>query len=157
MLLNCGVGEDSWESLNCKEIKLVNPKGNQPWIFIAGNDAEAPVLWPPDAKNWLLGKDPDSGEDWRQEDKGMTRWDGWMASPTRWTWVWASSGSCWWTGKPGVLQPMGLQSWTRLSDWTDLLLLTFAWITVSGFTSGRAQTKIILKLWDWMMSPNKSV
>ena len=49
------------------------------------------------------------------------------------------------------------KSWTRLSDWTDLLLLTFAWITVSGFTSGRAQTKIILKLWDWMMSPNKSV
>ena len=47
-------------------------------------------------------------------------WDGWMALPTQWTWVWASSGSWWWTGKPGMLQSMELQSWTRLSDWTDL-------------------------------------
>jgi len=65
-----------------------------------------PILWAPDAKNWLIGKDPDAGEDWRQEEKGTTGWDGWMASPTRW-WVWASSGSWWWTGKPGVLQSMG--------------------------------------------------
>ena len=57
----------------------------------------------------------------RRDDR---RWDGWMASLTRWTWVWASSGSWWWTGKPGVWQSMGLQSWTWLSDWTDLLLLT---------------------------------
>ena len=59
---------------NCKEIKPVNPKGNQPWIFIGRTDAEAeaPILWPPDAKNWLTGKDPDVGEDWRQEEKGMT-------------------------------------------------------------------------------------
>ena len=47
-------------------------------------------------------------------------WDGWMASPTQWTWVWASSGSWWWTGKPGVLQSVGLQSRTRLSDWIEL-------------------------------------
>ena len=59
--------------LDSKEIKPVNPKGNQPWIFIGRTDAEAetPVLWPPDAKNWLIGKDPDAGNDWRQE-KGMT-------------------------------------------------------------------------------------
>ena len=55
--------------------------------------------------------------------QGDNRWDGWMASPTRWTWVWASSGSWWWTGKPGVLQSMGSQSWTRLSDWTELTSL----------------------------------
>ena len=60
--------------LDCKEIKPVNPKGNQPWIFIGRTDAEveAPILWPPDAKSWLTGKHPDSGQDWRQEEKGMT-------------------------------------------------------------------------------------
>ena len=58
--------------LGCKEIKPVNLKGNQPWIFIGWTDAEAPKLWPPDAKSWLTGKDRDSGKDWRQEEKGMT-------------------------------------------------------------------------------------
>ena len=60
--------------LDCKEIKPVNPKGNQSWIFIRRTDAEAeaPKLWPPDARNWLTGKDPDAGKDWRQEEKGMT-------------------------------------------------------------------------------------
>ena len=55
--------------LDCKEIKAVNPKGNQPWIFIGRTDVEAetPILWPPDEKNWVIGKDPDSGKDWRQE------------------------------------------------------------------------------------------
>ena len=60
--------------LECKEIKPVNPKGNQPWIFIGKTDAEVetPILWPPDAKNWLIGKGPDAGKDWRWEEKGMT-------------------------------------------------------------------------------------
>ena len=60
--------------LNCKEIKPVNPKGNQPWIFIGKTDAEAeaPILWSPDAKNWLIGKDPDAGKGWGQEEKGTT-------------------------------------------------------------------------------------
>ena len=59
--------------LNCKEIQSVNPKGNQSWIFIgrADAEAEAPILWSTDAKNWLIGKDPDAGKDWRQEEKGM--------------------------------------------------------------------------------------
>ena len=73
MVLNCSVGEDSWESLDCKEIQPVNPKGNQSWIFIGRTDAEAeaPILWPPDARSWLTGKDPDAGKDWRQEKKGI--------------------------------------------------------------------------------------
>ena len=60
--------------LDCKMIKAVNPKGNQSWIFIGWTDAgaETPILWPPDVKNWLIGKDPDAGKDWRQEEKGMT-------------------------------------------------------------------------------------
>ena len=72
---NCAIGEDSWESLlDCKEIKSVNPKGNQPWIVIGRTDAEAeaPILWLPDGKSQLIGKDPDAGKDWRQEEKEMT-------------------------------------------------------------------------------------
>ena len=67
--------EKTLESLlDCKKIKPVNLKGNQSWIFIGRTDAEAeaPVLWPPDVNNWLTGKDPDAGKDWRQEEKGMT-------------------------------------------------------------------------------------
>ena len=60
--------------LDYKEIQPVHPKGNQSWIFIGRTDAEAetPILWPPAVKNWLIGKDPDAGKDWRQEEKGMT-------------------------------------------------------------------------------------
>ena len=60
--------------LDSKEIQPVHPKGDQSWIFIGRTDAEAetPILWPPDAKNWLIGKNPDAGKDWRQEEKGMT-------------------------------------------------------------------------------------
>ena len=72
-------------SSDCKEIKPVHPKQNQSWIFIRRTDAEAetPILWPRDAKNWLIGKDPDAGEDWRQEEKGMTEdemvgWHHWL-------------------------------------------------------------------------------
>ena len=69
--------------LDYKEIKAVNPKGNQPWIFIGRTDAEAPILWPPTAKNWLLRKDPKAGKDWRQKEKGMTEdkmvgWHHWL-------------------------------------------------------------------------------
>ena len=60
--------------LDCKEIQPVNPKGNQSWIFVGRTDAEAetPILWPADVKNWLIWKDPDAGKDWKQEEKGMT-------------------------------------------------------------------------------------
>jgi len=71
--------------LDCKGIQLVYAKGNKSWIFIGRTDAEAeaPVLWPPDEKNWLTGKDPDAGKDWRQEKKGMTEdkmvgWNHWL-------------------------------------------------------------------------------
>ena len=103
--------------LDCKEIQPANPKGNQSWIFTGRTDAEAEtsMLWPPDEKNRLIGKDPDAGKDWRWENKGITEDDGWMA----WTWVWVSSGSWWWTGCPGVLRFMGLQRVRH--DWaTDL-------------------------------------
>ena len=69
--------------LDCKEIQPVSPKGNQSWICIGRTDAEAPILWPPDVKNWLIWKDLDAGKDWRQEKKGMTEdemvgWHHWL-------------------------------------------------------------------------------
>ena len=72
MLLNCGVGEDSWESLGLQGDQTNQSKENQSWILIGRIDAEAdaPVYWPPDMKSWLIGKDPDAGKDWRQEEKG---------------------------------------------------------------------------------------
>jgi len=234
--------------LDCKDIQPVNPKRNQPCIYIGRTDAEAetPIFWPSHAKNWLIGKDPDAGKDWRREEKKMTKdemagwhhrrdghefekapgigdgqgslvccspcgcrvghdwatelnsplvssptkyrglgdppspfwrrsalgflwrewcwswnssalatsceelthwkrlwcweglgaggegddrgWDGWMASPTWWTWVSVNSGSWWWTGRPGVLWFMGLQrvrhDWATDLIWSDLIVST---------------------------------
>ena len=88
MLLNYGVGEDFWDS---KEVKPVNPKGNESQMFIERTEAEAPILWPSDLKSWLMGKDPDAGKDWGQEEKEVTKDEiiGWL---TQWTWLWANSG-----------------------------------------------------------------
>ena len=112
--------------LDSKEIQPVHPKGNQSWIFIGRIDAEAEtqILWPPDWKNWLIWEDLDAGKDWRQQEKGTTEDDGWMALLTQRTWVWVNSGSWRWTGRPGVLQSMALQSvehnWaTELTDKTQ--------------------------------------
>ena len=121
--------------LDCKEIQPVHPKGKQSWVFIGRTDAEAetPILWPPDAKSWLHWKRPWCWERLRAGGEGDDRgWDGWMASRTQWTWVWVNSGSWWWTGRPGVLRFMGSQSWTRLSDWTELMLAS---LHLSYYTS----------------------
>ena len=97
--------------LDCKEVQPVHPKGNQSWIFIGRTDAEAetPIVWPRDAKSQLIGKDPDAGKDWRQEEKGTRELEmvGWrhysvdmsLNKPRKW----------WRTGKPSVLQSMGSQ------------------------------------------------
>ena len=116
--------EKIFESLlDCKEIQPVNPKGNESWAFIGGTDAEAetPILWPPDGKNWLIGKDPDAGKDRGQEEKGMTEDEmvGWHHRLNGCEWV--SSGSWWWTGKPGILWSMGSQrvgyNWATEMNW----------------------------------------
>ena len=109
--------------LDCEEIQPVHPKGDQSWMFIGRADAEAetPILWPPDVKSWLTGKDPDAGKDWRLEEKEMTEdemvgWHHWLDGH--------ESGSWWWTGKPGVLQSMGSQrvghDWVSELNWTQL-------------------------------------
>ena len=94
--------------LDCK-IKPVNPKWNQSSIFIGKTDAEvdAPILWPPDMKSQLIEKTLMLGKIKAGGEVDNRRWAGWMASPTRWTWVWVSSRGRWWTGNPGLLQSTG--------------------------------------------------
>ena len=122
-----------WRRLNlenpsdCMEIKPVNPKGHHPWIFTGRTDAEAEasILWSPDVKSQLTGKYPDAGKDQRPKKRVDRGWDGCMASLTQRTWVWASSGSWWWTGNPGMLQSMGSQrvrhDWVTELNWLRLL------------------------------------
>ena len=101
-----------WTASPLNWIQPVHPKGDQSWIFIGRTDAEAeaPILWPPDSKNWLTGKDSDAGKDWGQKEKGMTEDEmvGWHHRLDGHE-VWESLGSWWWTGKPGVLQSMASQ------------------------------------------------
>ena len=120
--------EKTFESLlDCREIQPVHSKGDQSWVFIGRTDVEVetPILWPPDVKNWLKRRIRRTWcwERLKAGGEGDNRgWDGWTASPTQWTWIWVNSRSWWWTGRPGVLQSMGLQSRTRLSNWTKLNL-----------------------------------
>ena len=106
--------------LDCKEIKLVNPKGNQSWIFIGKTDAESPILWPTNVKNWLTGKDPDAGKDWRQEEKGMTvdkmvGWHQWLnGHEFEQVLDLVMDRESWHAAVHGIAKSL-----TRLSDWTE--------------------------------------
>ena len=109
--------------LDCKEIQLVHSKGNQFWMFIWRTDVEVeiPVLLVTWCEELTHLKRPGCWERLKTGGKGDDRgWDGWMASPTQWTWVWVNSGSWWWTGRPSVLQSLGSWSQIQLSDWTEL-------------------------------------
>ena len=140
--------------LDSKEIQpKVHPEGNQSWIFTGRTNAEAetPILWPPDAKSWLIWIDPDAGKDWRQEQKGKTGWDGWMASLTRWTWGWVSSGRWWWTGRPGMLWFMGLQwvghDWATELNWRLICETEFSHILPTlalGWRWERLNTEMVI-------------
>ena len=127
MLLNCGIGEDSWVFLDCKEIKPVNPKGNHSWIFIGRTDAEdeIPILWPPDAKNWLIWKDPDAGKDWKQEEKATTEDEmvGWHHRLSGHEFEMMKDSEAWRAAVHRVAK-----SWTRLSDWTELNCFETPWM-----------------------------
>ena len=110
--------------LDCKEIQPVHPKGNQPWIFIGRTDVEpkAPILWPPDAKNWVTGKDPDAGKDWRQGEKGTTQnemvgWHHWLMDMCLSKfWELVMNREAWSTAVHGVAKSL---TWAR--DWTELI------------------------------------
>ena len=132
MLLNCGVGEDSWESLGLQGDPASPSEGDQPWDFFGRNDAKAetPVLWPPHGKSWLIGKDSDAGRDWGQEEKGTTEDEmaGWHH--------WLQGRESWWTlgvgdGQGGLACCL---SWGRKESdtterpiWSDLALFRFSW------------------------------
>ena len=114
--------------LDCKEIQPVNPKGNQSLIFIGRTvaEAETPTLWPPDVKNWLIGKDPDAGQDWRQEEMGTTEddmvgWHHWLDGHAFEQSLGVGDGQRTWLA--GVHEV--LKSQTQLSDWTELNLHFF--------------------------------
>ena len=134
--------------LDCKEIQPVHPKGNQSWIFIERivAEAEAPILWPPDAKNWLIGKDTDAGKDWRQEEKGTTEDEmvGWYHQLDGHEFEQALGAvldrEAWCAAVRGVAG-----SQTRLSDWTEL-----NWTVLSQFESdGPQHTYTGPHQWTW--------
>ena len=110
--------------LDCKEIQPVHPKGNQSWMFIGRTDAEAetPNALATCCEELTHWKTPWCWERLKAGGEGADRgWDSWMASATQWTWIWASSGSWWWTGKPGMLHSMGSQrvrhNWATELNW----------------------------------------
>ena len=123
MLMNCGV-EDSWESLGLQG-DPTSPSWRRSVLGIYWKDwcwhwnANTLATWCEELTHlkrlWCWEGLRAGGEG---DDRG---WDGWMASPTQWTWVWVDSRSWWWTGRPGMLRSMGLQSRTRLSDWTEYI------------------------------------
>ena len=109
--------------LDCREIKSVNPKGNQSWIFIGRTDAEAaaPIFWPPDMKSWLFGKNPDAGKDWGQEEKGatedeMVRWYHWLNGYEFEQTLGNSEREAW---HPAI--HVVARNWTWLSDWATAI------------------------------------
>ena len=99
MLLNCGIGEDSWESLGLQEILPVHSKGDQSWVFYGRTDTkpETQILWPPHAKSWHIGKDSDAGRDWGQEEKGTTedKMAEWYHQPDGQEFEWTSGVGEW--------------------------------------------------------------
>ena len=123
MLSNCGAEKTLESPLDSKEIQPVNTKGSQHWIFIGrtNSETEALILWPPDAKNWLIGKDPDAGKDWGQEEKGTTEDEmvGWHHQLDGHKFEQAPGVG---DGQESLVfhSPWGCKSRTWISDWTDL-------------------------------------
>ena len=126
--------------LDCEEIQLVHPKGNQSWIFIGRTDVEAetPIFWPPDVKNWLIWKDPDAWKDWKQEERGTTEDEmvGWHHQLNGHEFEWTPAVGSGQGGLCAAVQGVA-KSQTRLNDWTELNWTEkiFLWIKKKNSTS----------------------
>ena len=144
--------------LDCKEIKPGNPKGNQPWLFIGRTDAEVetPILWPPDAKGWLFGKDPDAGKDWRWEEKGSTEdemvgWHHWLNGHEFEQAIGVGDG---WGGlaccRPWLQKELDMTEWLNNNSNHYVMHKSFSihkWNTIGTLSS---VTQSCLTLWDPM-------
>ena len=139
--------------LDCKQIKPVNPKGNQSWIFMGKTHAEAPILWPHDAKSWLIGKDSDAGKVWRQQETEMTEddmvgWHHWLNGHQTEQAVGVGDGQ----GKPGMLQSMGLQrvghNWS--TELTEIMTNKFSKREVIYDFDQRVYNKVGRGTSDWL-------
>ena len=159
MLLNCGVGEDSWESLEEKEIQPVNPKGNQPWIFIGITDAEAeaPVLWPPAAKIRLIGKDHDAWKNWGQKENRATEdrmigWHHWLnGHEFEETQEIVEHRGTWCAAVLGVAR-----SRTQLSRWTTATATYGVMENITSTVSTEASTTEMTTLTPWAQGATRT-
>jgi len=145
--------------LDCKEIQPIHPKGNQSWIFIGRTDAEAetPILWPPDGKNWLIWKDPDAGKDWRWEEKGTTEGE---IAPKNKVWHWIS---CMYTYVPSLLDPSSSPHPRALNrtavitqHWTELPVLYGSSPLAISFTHGSVYMSVLISQFT-LPSPSLTV
>ena len=138
---------------------LVPPMTREQWRDLPGHTHGVRLLWrllwPPHMRSWLIGKAPDAGRAWGQEEKGMTEdemagWHHW------WTWVWVNSGSWWWTGRPGVLRFMGSQrvghDWVTEMNWTELCAMHFEYITSLNFPHNSVKWRWLFLCYRWRSS-----
>ena len=150
MLLNFGVGEDSWESLGLKGdqtrsiLKEISPEYSlEGWMLKLKLQYSSHLMQSTDLLGKILMLEKIEG----RRRQGWQRWDGWMASLTQWTWVWVGSRSWWWTGKPGMLQSMGLQrvghDWATELNWTEL-----NWTELKEITPFQKSSASLLKSVD---------
>ena len=143
MLLTVVLEKTLESPLDCKKIQPVHPKGDQSWVFIGRPyaEGETPILWPPHAKSWLIGKDPHDARDWGQEEKETTEDE--MVGRHHWLdgHGWVNSRSWWWTRRPGMLRFMGLQRVGH--DWVTELNLTESIISCNiAFSCPPGQTRV---------------
>ena len=152
--LSYGIGVGTLESpLDCKEIQPVNPKGNHPWIFIRRTDTETPILWPPDVKSPLIGKDPDAGKDWRREEKGTTENEtiGWYHRLNGHKFEQAPGAG---EGQQilACCSPWGRRAWAQLGNWIEIYIniniCVYIYIWPSSTVPG-SQLPQTLKLPEW--------
>ena len=141
MLLNCGIQEDTWESLVLQEGPIVHPKEDQSWVFIGRTDAEAetPILWPPESKSWLIWKEPDAWKDWGQEEKGTTEDEmaGWHHRIDGHEFEWTPGGG---DGQGGLL----CHKESDMTEWLN-------WSKLNWLVKNPPAMQVVQEMWVWSL------